>query len=218
MPRVGVMQAIDTDDIGEPSHNGTGVNDGSGYPTTQPYYFSEGTIKFFGQEFARIRSFSLSITNNEEPRYYIGKQGARARGPYEIREGARDYGMSASIALPDADVAHNATAANSTQSSALELFRQLLLEGNYGGDSPNMKGFSATIKFERGTNDYIIIDIPGSTTAGTPTATGSSLNSQGIFINSAPHSITTDNPFQIDVDMIFRSLKITVRDNVPVYP
>ena len=218
MPRVGVMQAIDTDDIGEPSHNGTGVNDGSGYPTTQPYYFSEGTIKFFGQEFARIRSFSLSITNNEEPRYYIGKQGARARGPYEIREGARDYGMSASIALPDADVAHNATAANSTQSSALELFRQLLLEGNYGGDSPNMKGFTATIKFERGTNDFIIIDIPGSTTAGTPTDTGSSLNSQGIFINSAPHSITTDNPFQIDVDMIFRSLKITVRDNVPVYP
>ncbi len=44
---------------------------GTGYPTTQPYYFSEGTIKFFGQEFARIRSFSISISNGEEPRYYI---------------------------------------------------------------------------------------------------------------------------------------------------
>jgi hypothetical protein len=220
MPRYALMQPIDTNDVGMPSSMATitDENAGAGYPSTQPYYFSEGTIKFFGQEFARIRSFSLSITNNEEPRYYIGKQGARARGPYEIREGARDYGMSASIALPDADVAASATAANASQDSALELFRQLLLEGNYGANSGNMKGFSATIKFERGANDSIIIDIPGSSTAGSPTATASGLNSQGIFINSAPHSITTDNPFQIDVDMIFRSLKITITDNVPVYP
>ena len=220
MPRYALMQPIDTNDVGMPSSMATitDVNAGEGYPSTQPYYFSEGTIKFFGQEFARIRSFSLSITNNEEPRYYIGKQGARARGPYEIREGARDYGMSASIALPDADVIAGATAANASQDSALELFRQLLLEGNYGANSGNMKGFSATIKFERGTNDSIIIDIPGSSTAGTPTATSSGLNSQGIFINTAPHSITTDNPFQVDVDMIFRSLKMTITDNVPVYP
>ena len=221
MPRFALMQSIDDADIGEPSHNANAVNNSTGYPSTQPYYFSEGTIKFFGQEFARIRSFSLSITNNEEPRYYIGKQGAKSRGPYEIREGARDYGLSASVALPDASVASAATAANADQDGALELFRQLLLEGDYGdgtSGSMNRQGFSATIKFERGTNDYIIIDIPGSSTAGSPTSPSSSLNGQGIFINSAPHSITTDNPFQIDVDMIFRSLKITVRDNVPVYP
>ena len=220
MPRYALMQPIDTNDIGMPSSMATitDVNAGEGYPSTQPYYFSEGTIKFFGQEFARIRSFSLSIANGEEPRYYIGKQGARARGPYEIREGAREYGLSASVVLPDADIASAATAANATQTGALELFRQLLLEGNYGANSGNMKGLTATIKFERGTDDAIIIDIPGSTTAGTPTATASGLNSQGIFINTAPHSITTDNPFQVDVDMIFRSLKITVTDNVPVYP
>ena len=220
MPRYALMQPIDTNDIGMPSSMATitDVNAGEGYPSTQPYYFSEGTIKFFGQEFARIRSFSLSIANGEEPRYYIGKQGARARGPYEIREGAREYGLSASVVLPDADIASAATAANTTQTGALELFRQLLLEGNYGANSGNMKGLTATIKFERGTDDAIIIDIPGSTTAGTPTATASGINSQGIFINTAPHSITTDNPFQVDVDMIFRSLKITVTDNVPVYP
>ena len=44
------------------------------------------------------------------------------------------------------------------------------------------------------------------------------LNKQGIFINSAPHSVTGDNPFQVDLDMIFRSLKITILDNVPIYP
>ena len=220
MPRFGLMQTIDTDDIGIPSHNGSSANDGSGYPTTSPYYFSEGTIKFFGQEFARIRSFSLSISNGEEPRYYIGKQGRRARGPFEIREGAREYSMSATVALPDADVIAAATAANADQDSALELFRQLLLEGDYGdGSSGSMfrQGLTCTMKFERGTNDYIIIDIPTSSTAGTPT-NSNKLNEQGIFINSAAHDITGDQQLEVDLSMIFRSLKITIRDNVPVYP
>ena len=222
MPRFGFMQTIDTDDVGMPSHASTVTNahDGTGYPNTQPYYFSEGTIKFFGQEFARIRSFALSISNGEEPRYYIGKQGKRARGPYEIKEGPREYSMSASVALPDASVAADAAVgATGQQSGALELFKQLLLEGDYGHNDYK-KGFTATLKFERDTNDYIIIDIPGSAAgaAGTPTATSHELNSQGIFINTAGHSITGDNPFQVDLDMIFRSLKITIVDNLPVYP
>jgi len=222
MPRFGLMQTIDTDDVGMPSHASTVTDphDGTGYPNTQPYYFSEGTIKFFGQEFARIRSFALSISNGEEPRYYIGKQGKRARGPYEIKEGPREYSMSASVALPDASVAADAAfGATGQQAGALELFKQLLLEGDYG-DTDYKKGFTATLKFERGTNDYIIIDIPGSAagSAGSPTATSHKLNSQGIFINTAGHSITGDNPFQVDLDMIFRSLKITIVDNLPVYP
>ena len=67
-------------------------------------------------------------------------------------------------------------------------------------------------------NDYIVIDIPGGTTAETPATPSDALNSQGIFINSAPHGITGENPFQVDLDMIFGSLKIYVRDNVAVYP
>ena len=225
MPRYGLMQAIDSDDVGQPSHNGAAVNDGTGYPTTSPYYFSQGTIKFFGQEFARIRSFSLSISNGEEPRYYIGKQGARARGPHEIKEGPREYSMSASVVLPDADNTAAASVTNAAQDSALELFRQLLLEGDYGagGGSVYRRGFTASLKFERGTNDSITIDIPpadsggvGSPTEGTDNT--NQLNKQGIFINSAPHSITGDNPFQVDLDMVFRSLRITIVDSVPVYP
>ena len=243
MPRYGVMQQIDFDDVGEPSHNAASANDGTGYPTTSPYYFSEGTIKFFGVEFARIRSFSLSISNGEEPRYYMGKQGARARGPFEIKEGAREYSMSATVVLPDANKQAGAiitangldsdsstpddslTSANSGQDSATELFKQLLLEGDYGagGGSVYRRGFTATLKFERGTNDSITIDIPpeldgtvGSPTEGTDNT--NQLNKQGIFINSAPHTVTTDNPFQVDLDMLFRSIKITIVDSVPVYP
>ena len=210
MPRYGLMQAIDTDDVGEP-----GKNDATGYPTTEPYYFSNGSVKFFGQEVARMRSFSLSISNGEEPRYYIGRQGNRHRGPYEIREGAREYSLTTSLALPD-----TVASDSSSQAGALEIFKQLLLEGHYGGTSSAeaRAGFTASMTFERGTNDKITIDIPGSTTAGSPTAGSAQLNSQGLFINSAPHNLSTDNPFQVDADMIFRSLKITVEDSTPVYP
>ena len=96
----------------------------------------------------------------------------------------------------------------------------MLLEGDYGGSTAATAraGFTASIRFDRGTNDYIIIDIPGSSTAGTPTAGSNQINSQGIFINTAQHSITGDNPFQIDLDMIFRSLNIYIRDTEPIYP
>ena len=220
MPRFGLMQDIDTDDVGMVKQTHDAVNDGTGYPNTQPYYFSQGQINFFGQELARIRSFSISISNGEEPRYYIGRQGARARGPYEIKEGPREYSMSCSVVLPDATVNSAEAHATASQDGALELFRQLLLEGDYGGTTAATAraGFTASLRFDRGTNDYIIIDIPGSTTPGSPTAGSNALNSQGIFINTAPHGLTTDNPFQVDVDMMFRSLKINIRDNEPFYP
>ena len=223
MPRYALMQTIDSDDVG-PSGYGTdgngGANNGTGYPNTQPYYFSQGLVKFFGQEFARVRSFSISISNGEEPRYYLGRQGNRARGPYEIKEGPREYSMSATLVLPDASVDSAATAANATQTGALELFRQLLLEGDFGGSTSTTArtGFTASLRFDRGTDDYIIIDIPGSTTAGSPTAATNQLNSQGIFINAAPHGLTTDNPFQVDADMMFRGMQITIKDSEPVYP
>ena len=223
MPRFALMQTIDSDDVGMVKQTNNSANTGIGYPSNQPYYFSQGTLKFFGQEFARISNFSLSISNGEEPRYYIGRQGSRMRGPYEIREGARSYSMSATVTLPDT-IGSTAT----TATGATELFKQLLLEGDYAG-SINKRGFSCTIRFDRGTSDYIIIDIPTSTTAGSPTegttgGTGAShdvtsdLNKQGIFINSANHSPGTDSLLQIDLDMVFRSMRINIRDNEPVYP
>ncbi len=220
MPRYGLMQSIDTDDVCTPKQTHATANDGSGYPTTSPYYFSEGSIKFFGQEFARVRGFQLSVSNSEEPRYYLGRQGARARGPYEIKEGPRDYSMGVTVALPDADDTADVAHGSSSQASALELFKQLLLEGDYGGTTAATAraGFTASLRFDRGTNDYIIIDIPGSTTAGTPTAGSNDINSQGIFIDSAQHSLGTENPLQVNVNMLFRSMKINIRDTEPVYP
>jgi len=220
MPRFSLMQSITQTDVGEPYHKGNNNNDGTGYPSTGPYYFSQGTIKMLhhanntsGIEVAKIRGFTISVSNGEEPRYYISQQGKRARGPYEIREGAREYSMSANIVLSDA-VDANSTA----ETGALEFFKQLLLEGDFGGDNANRIGFAASLKFERGTNDFITIDIPTSSTAGTPTAPTNQLNKQGLFILSANHGIGGESALEVDLDMTFRSLRIVIEDSVGVYP
>ena len=179
-------------------------------------------MKFSGTEFARIRSFSFSVTNNEEPRYYIKQRFGRHRGPNEIREQQREYTLTATVALPD-----TAAAATSTShGTATALFKELLLEGDYGTDTnPNMSGFTASLEFVRGTNDKITIDMPGIDaeatdfgTPGTPSVAAEGGNNQGIFLRTAPHSLTGDNPLQAEVDALIRNIKITVDDGIGVYP
>ena len=169
------------------------------HPTSEPYYFSQGDLTMFGQTIARVRSFEISINNNLEENFYISKQLGRKRGPLEIREGRREYSMSATIALPDAGVASTA---------ARTLFNELLLEGDYGTKT----GFAISLVFTRGTKDTITITIPDD---GTAAAGG---DNQGAFLRSAPHNIGTDNPFQVDADILFRSMKIVVEDTESYYP
>ena len=181
------------------------------FPTNEPYYFSNGEVQMFGQTIARIRSFSLTIANNEEPRYYIKKQMGRRRGPTEIREQRREYSLAVTLALPDA------AAANTAQRT---LFQEMLLEGNYGSAADfirtGKKGFDVVITLTRGNvvtgfEDKITFTIPSSTAA-----TGG--NAQGAFIRTAPHNITEDNPFQVEADILFRNMSITVQDSEHYYP
>ena len=184
-PFYGAMQPIVSTDVDE--------------PTTEPYYFSQGEVTMFGITIARLRSFDISINNNTESRYYISKRMGRKKGPSEIREGRREYSMSATLALPDADAASTAQRT---------LFNELLLEGDYGSGKT---GFDISLTFTRGTSDTITITIPTSSAA----AGG---DSQGAFIRSAPHNINTEGVLQADVDILFRSLKIDVQDNAHYYP
>ena len=218
MPHFALMQSITASDID--------------YPTSEPYYFSEGQLKFYGVTFARIRSFSLTINNNLEPRYYVNRTFGPFRGPSEIREQRREYGLTATVVLPD--VSNNWTSNND---NATALFRELLLEGNYGTESASqVKGFTASLRFDRGPDDYFIIDIPNSQTgeAGKPAGFGgannwagaaaagslgnnSSTGDVGLFIRSAPHNLTTDAPMQVDLDMFFKNLVIYIKDKEPSY-
>ena len=108
--------------------------------------------------------------------------------------------MSVNLALPDAAA---------KTSSAASVFKELLLEGDYGS---GMTGFNIELRFDRGTNDSIIMTIPGDGVA----ATGG--NEQGAFINTAPHNISDANPMEVEAEVLFRNLKIIVRDDIGVYP
>ena len=180
-------------------------------PTTEPYYFSQGQVKFMGQEFARVRNFNLSISNGEESRYYISPRYGRHRGPTEIREGRRSYGLSCTLALPDSA----ASASGISRDSATEFFKQLLMEGNYGS---GMEGFNIELTFTRGTNDSIQILIPSDYTSGDETtgaATG--LGENGAFLTSAPHPISGEPILQVGAEFSCRNLKIVVTDTEKVY-
>ena len=213
MPFFALMQDIQMSDVD--------------YPSTEPYYFSDGQLTFFGTVFAQIRSFSLSINNNTEPRYYIQRSFGKFRGPNEIREQRREYGLTATVVIPDA-ADHTGAGA---LSNATSLFRELLLEGDYGKPSADIiKGFHASLRFDRGTGDYLIIDIPNSqaptgegkplfVNAGSPAANhGDSVSTDvGLFIRSAAHNLTTDAPLQVELDMLFKNLVIYIKDNEPSY-
>jgi len=201
-PYYGAMQTITSG--GSPA--------GIDFPTTNPYFFSQGTVSLFGQTIARIRSFNLTVSNGEEPRYYINRRYGNQRGPNEIREGRREYTMAVTLALPDSQAA--------IDGSGRTLFKELLLEGDYGS---GIVGFDVELAFARGTVgtsavvDEIRMYIPGTTTTGA-TASAAGLNSQGAIIRTAPHSITGDNPVQVDADILFRNIKIEIVDNLYYYP
>jgi len=195
VPFFGEMQAITQD----------GTSD-IVFPTSDPYYFSQGSVKLFGQTIARIRNFSLSITNNEEPRYYIQQRFGRQRGPSEIREQRREYSLTVTLALPDTIT---------STSTTTTLFKELLMEGDFGG--AGMQGFDIELRFDRGTNDNIVIRIPDDYDGSTGAAAVGG-NQQGAFIRTAPHAVTGDNPLQVDADILFRNLKIEVKDTTHYYP
>jgi hypothetical protein len=190
-----------------------GSTAGIDFPTTNPYFFSQGTVSLFGQTIARIRSFNITVSNGEEPRYYIQRRYGNQRGPNEIREGRREYTMAATLALPDSQA---------STADTRSLFKELLLEGDYGS---GIVGFDVELAFARGTIgtsatvDEIRIHIPGNeNSSNVAEGSAAGLNSQGAIIRTAPHSITGDNPVQVDADILFRNIKIEIVDNLYYYP
>ena len=216
MPRYTAMHELTVSDVGRMTQT-AGGSDEITYtrPDTQPYYFSNGTVQFYGnvgdQTQARVRNFALNVSNGEEPRYYIRRNYEGRRSPHEIFEGNREYTMTATIATPDSANQSTATA----EADTIDLWRELMLAGDYR-NSGGHKGFGIRLTFTRDdindNNDFIRLIIPND---GTAAAGG---NEQGAFIRTAPHNIGTDNPIQADADIQFRSMAIEIRDGEPMYP
>ena len=174
-------------------------------PSTEPYYFSQGSITMFGVEFARVANFTININNNLEPRYFISNTAERT--PTAIFEGRREYSMTATMVLPDS------TASTATTRT---LFKELLAEGDY---TAGFTGFDIDLVFTRGTNDTLSISIPANVAADfTAVASAVGGNAQGAIIRSANTSVSTENPASTEVDILFRNMSIRVKDSEPVYP
>jgi len=212
LPGYSLMQSIASTAVGHPTSVSSGAVTKS-FPSTEPYYFSQGELKMHGITFARIRSFSLGVSNGVEPRYYVKPIHGRQRGPSEMREQAREYSFSCTVASEDS------AAGSSTAENANALFKELILEGDYGSpSSPDKAGIDIVLTFERGTNDKIVITVPDDVPSPTTYGAAKGLHQQGAFITSANHSIDGNNPIQADVSMIFRNMKIQISDQLPVYP
>ena len=183
-------------------------------PTSNPYYFSEGTVKFFNQTVARVRTFSLTVSNGEEPKYYIRDTKDDSRSPFEIKEGNREYSMTATIALPDA--AGPESTAQNVWKELITASTGIAADGTAGG---GFSGFDIQLKFVRDGDDedQMIIRIPGSYNGTTANAKAGGLN-QGALINSATINVDGSNPMEQAVDIIFRSMKIIVTDAEAIYP
>ena len=151
-----------------------------------------------------------------------------------MREQRREYGLTATVVLPENDDNMSTGAMN----NATALFRELLLEGDYGKPSSDiLKGFTASLRFDRGTDDFILIDIPQSqpagldangttkrgkplfVNAGSPGANhdDSTTTDVGLFIRAASHNLSTDAPLQVELDMFFKNMVIYIKDNEPSY-
>jgi|10_taG_2_1085330.scaffolds.fasta_scaffold00108_54 hypothetical protein len=223
MPRYAAMQEITTSNVGRPTYSSSSSDGYRSFtrPTTSPYYFSQGTLKMFDsttdassggtaiKEVGRLLNFSISMGNTAEPRYYVGQQYDGRRGPKEIFEGQREYSMSATVATDDS--------VNNETSDTTNVFKELLLAGDYRTTAGGFKGFGLNLKFIRdsgeGTsNDTMEIDIPDDATANIGG------NEQGAFIRSATHNIGDDAPIQADLDIAFRSMTIKIEDYEPIYP
>ena len=220
MPRYTAMQEITSSNVGRFD----GASSSFSRPNTSPYYFSQGVVKMFDsttaassggtaiKEVARLLNMSLSINNTAEPRYYVGAQYDGRRTPREQFEGNREYSLSATMATDDSE--------NNETSDTTNLFKELLLAGDYRTATGGFKGFGVQLKFIRDLStlgsstekDYILIDIPADGTS----ALGG--NEQGAFIRSATHNIGEDSPVQADADIAFRSMRVKIRDYEPIYP
>jgi len=161
------------------------------YPTTEPYIFSYGALTLWGTEFARVKSFSLEVSNNLEPKYYVTDD-ANDYLPYEIIEGRREYRLGVTIDITDST-----------------MFDELVKYGTNQGVAVDglFKGFDASMVLTRAASDTITFTLP-------PSSAAAGGDAQGCFIRSAPHNLVGDPQVAIDLDIIARSAQITVVDSV----
>lgn len=99
--------------------------------TTKPYFFHQGVLSLWGTEFARLKSFSLTMDNKLSPEWYI--QSTDGHYAYEINVQDREYELKCTIVAADTAIFDH-----------------------IGTDT----AFDFNLKFTRGTDDWLEIRNP----------------------------------------------------------
>lgn len=169
------------------------------YPCTEPYYFSQGLIKwkvpYLGLTevtIPSVRSFSLDVNNRLEPKYYVTTNTEKV--PYEIFEGRREYRLSLQVDLVD-------SGSFSKDSPFLELLNQ-------GMNSTAFTGSGMQITFTRGADDYIKFTTPSDYTP------ASCAEEQGTLLISAGMPIVTEGVIPVTLNMTCRNMEVEIKDSL----
>jgi hypothetical protein len=100
-----------------------------------PYMFSDGTITLFGQNYARVKSGTLTINNNITPQRFVGNTSREIMSAHI--PGQRTYELSLSLLITDT-----------------KLWSELRQQDEYNDDNGTIK-----LRFEKDSNDYIEIEL-----------------------------------------------------------
>lgn len=167
-------------------------------PTYEPdrFLFSGGTLTFFGTVLARVKSLSITLDNQLEPRRYISKATADATGLSQtindLIEGKRIYSMQVEVDVAD-------------PSTDLELFKYLMNQsGPSGGQST---GGQVTLNFALMTGEgsgSLIITAGGASTASSP---GVVVRGGRINVPAPPTGLFSGT-YTLDVDTISVSVPV----------
>jgi len=81
------------------NHKVTGLTTALTAEDTKPFMFSDGSIKAFGQTLGRVKSGTLTITNNLTPQRYIGNYDRTITSAHTA--GQRQYELSLNLMITD---------------------------------------------------------------------------------------------------------------------
>ena len=178
----------------------------------QPYFFTGAEIKLHGTVFARLRSFSISVDNALDPRYYVTQSGGASATThdrqilYEILEGRRTITVSGSV---DMDNTGSSTHGGGSKPTDAKLLQYVLNQGfmdNDQRDMQSLKGISIEVELRKikdssgaagAGHDKILLTLPD---PGTVSGNEGLTSGVGLYLNSAGHSIPAPPSVHIPVD------------------
>jgi len=203
--------------------------------TEQPYFFSKADLKFGGVTFGKFRSFSITVNNQLDPRYYVTQSATTDNRQIlsEILEGRRAISISGSLDMDDTAAGVAAGAQTETSGSPAVTtgpdikFLQYLFNQGFNQNDPrdvaasDLIGVSIEVELRRysdasvDANDFDTLTFTLPATDTLP-ATHMSSTNPGLVLSAARMPIPAPPQVHqnLDIEGITTSMKIAIKDSI----